>query len=90
MCGARGLLATRKILERVSDGYVHRREMPRVARENCQLMPTGRCSNGDVGKAWRMTTPARQIGQYASNLSCRYVKRQHTIAIEVQQGSQPR
>ncbi len=53
-------------------------------------MPTGCCSNGDIGEAWRMTSPTRQIGQDASNLSCRSVEWQHTIAIEVQHGSQPR
>ena len=52
-------------------------------------MPTCRCSNGDVGQAWRMTAAARQIGQDAGNLSCRCVDRQYTIAIEVQHGSQP-
>ena len=52
-------------------------------------MPTCRCSNGDIGKAWRMTTAARQIGQYASNLSCRSIEWQYAIAIEVQHGSQP-
>ena len=33
-------------MEPVSYGYVHRREMTRVAREDCQLMPTCRCGNG--------------------------------------------
>jgi hypothetical protein len=32
---ARGLFVQRKILNRVSDGYVHRREMSNVAREDC-------------------------------------------------------
>ena len=52
-------------------------------------MPTCRCSNGDIGNAWRMTTAARQIGQDASNLSHRSIEREHAIAIEVQHGSQP-
>ena len=53
-------------------------------------MPTGRCSNGNIGKAWRMTTAARQIGQDTGYLSRRSVEGQHTIAIEVQHGSEPR
>ena len=52
-------------------------------------LPTCRCSNGDIGNAWRMTTAARQIGQDASNHSHRSIEREHAIAIEVQHGSQP-
>jgi hypothetical protein len=61
------ILARRKIHERVSDGCVHRREMTNVTRQHCRLMPTRRCSNGDIGKAWSMATAARQIGSSATS-----------------------
>ena len=83
------LFSGRKFLKPVEADHVHRYEMALIAQQNCQVMPTCRRSNSDIGKARRMTTAARQIGQGTGNLSCRTVKGQHTIAIEMQHGSQP-
>jgi len=52
-------------------------------------MSMGRRSNSDIGKAGRMATAARQIGQGTGYLRCRAVEGQHAIAIEVQHNSQP-
>ena len=52
-------------------------------------MPMGGRSDCDIGKARRMTTAARQIGQGTGYLRCRAAEGQQAIAIEMQYESQP-
>jgi hypothetical protein len=50
---------------------------------------TGRCGNGDIGKAGRMASAARKVGQGASDRSCRGVEGHHAITIKMQHGLEP-
>ena len=83
------LPAGRQFLERIDDGNVHRGEMARISRQDCQIMPVRRCSNGNVGKAWSVTAATGPIRQGTGNLGCRAIEGQDAVAIEVQHGSQP-
>jgi hypothetical protein len=70
-----------KFFERVDNRQIHRCKMALVAREDCEVMPMGRRSDCDIGKARRMTTAARKIGQGTGYLRCRAVEGQHAIAL---------
>jgi hypothetical protein len=75
----RALFAGRQLLKWIDYGYGHWREMALIARENRQVMATGRCSNRDICKARQMTAAAVQIRQCAGNLRRRGIEWQYAI-----------
>jgi hypothetical protein len=77
-------------LKRIDDSRVHRREMPVIARQNRQIVPPRGGGDDDVGKARRVTAAARPIGQGAGDLGRLAVKWQNAVAVEMQNGAQPR
>src|SRR6185437_4041523 len=79
----------RQPLKRIDDAHVHRHEVARVARENCQVVVARGCGDGNVGETRSMAAAAGEVRQRSGNLRGRAVEGQYTAAVEMQDGAQP-